>query len=115
MRISGTTNSLPIHIAKAYNAKPAAAASVNQPASLSPLASIGPSPRAADAYQSRAAIQQLVAGNVNKPVSFDAHSTVPSPQAATAATPSFQLYTRAADKMEAAVGVQLGRTLDVKG
>ncbi|MCH7848711.1 MAG: hypothetical protein IIB53_10155 [Planctomycetes bacterium] len=53
---------------------------------------------------------QLIAASVNRPVSFEAHTPARStPKAA------LQLYTRAADKLEAAIGVQVGRSLDRTG
>ena len=89
MRITPPNMFPPMHIARAYGVQPTA-----------PLA------------QTQAA-RQLVAGNVSQAVSFDAAQAVRS-----AGSPSpavFQMYTRAADRVEAAVGVQIGRSIDVKG
>ena len=53
---------------------------------------------------------QLIAASVSQPVSFDALAQANSaPQAA------LQLYTRAADKLEVAIALQVGRTIDRTG
>ncbi len=53
---------------------------------------------------------QLIAASVNRPVSFEAHTPASSrPEAA------LQLYTRAADKFEAAIAIQVGRSIDLTG
>lgn len=103
-------SSLPMHIAKAYGVTP------NRPAA-GPKAADPPqliqAVRPADAYEPAdrtSPIDQLIAGNVSQAVDFDT-STLPRPNAAE----PFQLYTRAADKIEAAVAVQIGRALDVTG
>jgi hypothetical protein len=73
------------------------------------------SPQAVRAYQvSREATttQKLVAGTVTQPVDFVPHvPAAPSPASAPAV---LQMYTRAADKVEVAVAVALGRTIDLK-
>jgi len=51
-------------------------------------------------------IDRIVAATVHRPIEFDGAATV-SPSA------SLQLYTRAADKVEAAVAVNVGRAIDV--
>ena len=104
MRITGTTNPLSFNAAKAYGVKSAAAP---------PMAkSIGSITRSVpvDSFQPRQATQQLVAGIVSQPVNFDAASTARSLPAA-----ALQMYTRAAEKMEATIAVHVGRTLDAKG
>ena len=53
---------------------------------------------------------QLVAASVRESVTFEAHAPTQSTHQA-----SLQLYTRAADKLEVATAVQLGRGLDVTG
>lgn len=78
-------SALPMHIARAYALKPAAPAQPVQAAT------------------------KLVAGRVDKPVDFNAATPAQGPSNV------FQLYNRAADKVEAAVAVQVGRQLDVKG
>lgn len=78
---------LPMHIARAYSLKPAAAPVVKP----------------------QVPTMQLVAGRVDKPVDF-----IASPPTR-GATDAFQLYNRAADRVEAAVGIQVGKQLDVKG
>ena len=53
---------------------------------------------------------QLIAASVNRPVSFEAHTPARAiPKAA------LQLYTRAADKLEAATAIQVGRSIDLTG
>jgi len=87
--------SLPFNIARAYG--------VMQPqktATVQPVAQ--PSPAKP--------VDQLIAGRTNQPISFDGHTVGQS-----SGTGALQLYTRAADRIEAAVGVELGKTLDVKG
>ena len=69
--------------------------------------------RATDAYEAAdraSSIDQLIAGKVTQAVDFNT-STLPRPST----SEPFQLYTRAADKIEAAVAVQVGRALDVTG
>jgi hypothetical protein len=90
MRIDG---SLPFHIARAYRA--------------SGLSGPALATRAVES-QSAAGPQRLVGATVGRAVDFHA-----SPAAASLG--AFQLYTRAADKVEAAVAVQVGRTLDLQG
>ncbi|MCH7573040.1 MAG: hypothetical protein IH891_09020, partial [Planctomycetes bacterium] len=55
-------------------------------------------------------IDKLIAGQVNQSVDFAIASTPANP-----AGNALQLYTRAADKIEAATGVLLGRSLDIRG
>lgn len=80
-------SALPMHIARAYSLKPAAAPVVKP----------------------QTPTTQLVAGRVDKPVDFSASPPTRG------AMEAFQLYNRAADRVEAAVGIQVGRQLDVKG
>ena len=55
-------------------------------------------------------IDRLVAGTVNQPISFNGAATSdPSDGAA------FQLYNRAADKIEVATAINVGRSIDVTG
>ena len=105
MHIDGTNSfNSPIapHIARAYGL----------PATR-PTMSIGPAQPAStqsgsiDKLPSPA--QALVAGRVNGPIEFDGVSV---PRANPAA---LSLYTRAADRIEAATAVHIGRTIDVKG
>lgn len=105
MRIDGSSNSFtPSHVARAYGvSQPRAIAA---PASTEPLASIGPTAAAAKLPTNA---QSLIAARVSGPVQFDGVS-VPSSNPA-----ALNLYTRAADKIEAATAVQIGRTIDVKG
>lgn len=109
MRITGCTNSLPSNIAKAYGVKPSAAAKPTD--NTSPIASIAPA-RRPGAFQSDSTANPLVAAKVSQPVSFEGAA---APRLTTNTAPALPMYTRAADKMEAAVAVQIGRTLDVTG
>lgn len=54
------------------------------------------------------AIDRLVGGTVHVPISFDGAAT-PTESGA------FPLYTRAADKIDAAIAVSVGRAIDVRG
>lgn len=70
-------------------------------------------PAAATAPTSAASapkLQSLIGAKVPGNVSFDAKGNA---QAATA--PSLQLYTRAADRIEAAVAINVGRAIDLRG
>ena len=94
MQIGGP---LPINSARAYNL-----ANAQKAAQVGPVAQSSPAK----------AIDTLVAGKTNQPVSFDA----PGKGSSTAVNgATLQLYTRAADRIEAAVGVALGKSLDVTG
>jgi hypothetical protein len=107
MRITGSGNLIPPHVARAYgvpNAKPFALPAAT--ASVSPAA---PATSLDQASTAKPATQSLVAGQVRGPIEFDGTS-VPRPAAGV-----FHMYTRAADKIEAATAVQIGRTLDIKG
>ena len=55
-------------------------------------------------------VQSLVAGRVPGGMDFDAASMIPNRP-----TNAFQLYTRVADRIEAATGVERGRVIDLKG
>lgn len=98
---------IPFHVAKAYGVqpavKPAPAAPTPSAARVAPPATTGRSQPADN-------VQRLIGGNVRGSVDFDAASTARRP-----AGPVLQLYTRCADTVEAATGVQLGRTLDITG
>ncbi len=94
-------NGIPSHVARAYGvAQPGRARAVPP---MSPPAASVPARRA----QSNAPPEDLIAGIVRQPVEFET-PTAPSPTLGS----SFPLYTRAADKVEAAVGVQVGRVID---
>lgn len=106
MQISG---SIPIVAARAYGI-PRAVPSMDraQPSSGSSLVgqqlTLASLPTAARPRS----LSDLVAATVNQPMTFDG-----------AATPTtdgtLQLYTRAADKIEAAIAVNVGRAIDVTG
>src|SRR5688572_17434052 len=96
MRIDGVSNFIsPItpHIARAYGLAPLARPAESMPAAVNKLP---------------ANAQTLVAGRVSGPVEFDGVSVPRSNPAA------LSLYSRAADRIEAATALQIGRTIDIK-
>ncbi|MHC5115359.1 MAG: hypothetical protein ACYTGP_13130 [Planctomycetota bacterium] len=97
MRIDG---SIPLHVARAYGLGPAPRAPRPAPAATPALQVGAPRPPALD---------RLVAARTTAPIEFDAASTPAS------SADSLPLYDRAADRVEAAVAVQVGRTIDVRG
>ena len=106
MQIGG---SFPIHIARAYGAGPIKPSGLTAPVTaIASPARHEQTPN--DAVQSGRSIDRLVGGQVNQGVNFDLTSTLVNP-----AGNALQLYTRAADKIEAATGVLLGRSLDIRG
>ena len=94
-------NGLPSYVARAYGVTPTGRARAVPP--MSPPAA----PVPARTAQSNAPPGDLIAGIVRQPVEFEPPMKPSPPQGA-----SFPLYTRAADKVEAAVGVQVGRVID---
>lgn len=109
MQIHG---SLPMHIARAYGVhspSPARASAPTTPAKpAGPIARIQPD----DAFETSAAnrsqrIESLIAGRVDHPIDF---TPTPAPQ-----SEALQMYTRAADRIEAATSVHIGQSLDVRG
>ena len=97
-----TTPPLPMNIARAYGLAPTQPLTRPTPVQARPPApSIVPPPAA------RTDVATIAAGKVAGPVDF-----APS---ASPANGGFQMYTRAADKVEAAVAVTLGSTLDIRG
>ncbi len=101
MRIEG---SLPMHIARAYGVP--AKSRPQPPVSTGVIGTIAPKPAA---HVSKAS--QLVAAKVNQPIDFERTALPSTPNPAGA----YQLYTRAADRIEAAVGIETGRQIDVRG
>lgn len=112
---------IPFHVAKAYGVQPAlnaARVGVARPAH-GVAGTTGPSGvRQVDATRDLSRVDgvirsrgldRLVGGTVNRPIAFDGATTA-QPSAG-----SLPMYTRAADKIEAAVAVNLGRMLDVQG
>src|SRR5262245_55100817 len=95
------TPGMPSHIARAYGIAPTAPTRAARPSQDIVT-------QHADAYRPSAAAQKLVAGAVQQPVNFESAT---GPNAAQA----FQMYTRAADRIEAAVRIELGRTVDLRG
>lgn len=107
MRIDGT---LPPHIAQAYGIRPMKPAMPVQAAgAMAPTQQVG-GVSATGNVKAAGVIGKLVAAVVPQSIAFDgASATMPRPAG------TLQLYTRAADKVEVSVAVQLGRSLDVKG
>jgi hypothetical protein len=103
MRITG---SIPNHIARAYGITPKPpATTIGRTAPVTspqPTSSIAPAP-------ATERIQNLIGARVSGGIDFAAASTPTRPGGA------YQLYTRAADKIEAATAIQIGRSLDVTG
>ncbi|MCZ6835208.1 MAG: hypothetical protein O7G85_05475 [Planctomycetota bacterium] len=100
-------SNLPFHVAKAYGVQPPTKPSIAQPATAStPIQATQPVEKATPGES----LQGLIGGQVPGRVDFDAASSIQQP-----AGPVLQLYTRAADKVEAATSVSLGRSLDLKG
>jgi hypothetical protein len=79
------TGSLPQHVARAYGLTPPT------PPIVAP------------------AMRELVAARTTAPIAFDGSS------APVSAATAFPLYSRAADRIEAAVAVQFGRAIDMTG
>ncbi len=94
-------NGIPSHVARAYGVAQSGRARAVPP--MSPPAAPVPARRA----QPEAPPGDLIAGTVRQPVEFETPMKPSPPHGA-----SFPLYTRAADKVEAAVGVQVGRVID---
>jgi hypothetical protein len=105
MRIDGAGNFISPHIARAYSVATARAVALPQGASTAPIGAISP----ASTPNAIAGPTALVAGRVPGAVRFDGVS-VPRPDMSV-----LNMYTRAADKIEAATAVHIGRTIDVKG
>jgi hypothetical protein len=104
MRISGA---IPPQVNRAYGITPAKPpSSVCATESLQRASAV----QKADRYTPQAAsnIQKLVAGTVDQPVTFDG---VNAPRPAKQSV--LPLYTRAADTIEAATGIQVGRSIDI--
>lgn len=97
MHIPPTNFQLPMHIAQAYGMRASSAVPQNRAAGK----------------ESAGATGQLVAGSVSEPVNFEATPT--AHDAAAIPAPVFQMYTRAADRIEAATAIQIGRSIDVTG
>ena len=108
MDIRGVNHALSFQMAKAYGVSAA-----RQPM---PINSPTPPLRAQqpDSFEPASSAQRLVAGKVAQPVNFDPAASVANNGSASVA-PVYQMYTRAADKIEAAVAVQIGRAIDLRG
>jgi hypothetical protein len=113
MQING---SLPMHVARAYGVsvtRPVATAQVSTAAAApQPVERAAPTEPLARIERTAVPgkVNQLIAGAVPGAVTFDGSFT-PIPGEA----PTLKLYTRAADTIEAATGIQLGRAIDLKG
>jgi hypothetical protein len=109
MRITGPINPaqpMPLQAAKAYGLQPP------RPTSTEVAGMIRPTTRR-DAVNLSPGVQNLVAGAVSQSASFDAPAVTTTPRVAVPGH-VLQMYTRAADRVEAAVAVQHGRTIDLK-
>ena len=106
MQISG---SIPFVAAQAYGIPRAATSVDRSPRSLGSSGVVQPRsfPSLPDAARPRS-LSNLVAATVNQPMTFDGAAT-PTTEG------TLQLYTRAADKIEAAIAVNVGRAIDVTG
>jgi len=109
--------SIPINVARAYGVGatgpargPAGPATPTQP--ITPLREATPDAKTDDTARTPSAIDRLIGGTVPGTVEFE---TATRPAAEASSVTTFQLYTRAADRIEAAVGVQIGRAIDVRG
>lgn len=99
------TSHLTPHIAKAYGiARPPASVQNAQPTSAANQ------PQAVNAQR---AIEKLTAGTVSQAINFDASSVADAkPQQPMDVLP---MYNRAADRIEAATAIQVGRSIDIRG
>jgi hypothetical protein len=106
MEVSGA---IPFHVTQAYGMPGVAplvhAMRAGEAAGTASISRILPAAPPIGAERSMA-LSRIVAATVNRPMEFDGATTV-SPHA------TLQLYTRAADKVEAAVSVNLGRAIDL--
>ena len=106
MRIDGQ---LPMHIAQAYGIS--RVAPLRGPRPTVPSQPVHRTHSAQNAARPGAiGAERLVAGRVAGQIEFNGSSTRDPNN-----TGSLQLYTRAADKLEAAIGVHLGRAIDLRG
>ena len=105
-----------MHIAKAYGVKPSPAKGSVQGRSGS-LPAVQPSsaPRQVEGGDTSRAVDSLVAGKVESASPGTTINALLDASTAPPAASGFSLYTRAADKVEAAIGVAMGKMVDVKG
>ena len=111
------TGPIPFRAAAAYATTPRTPVTPANPATPHPAGA--PIKAAVDRYEpsaDRSRVDQLVAGTVasgiNRGVDFDGDQ--PARTAAQPAANSLQFHTVSAARVEAATGVELGRTLDVQ-
>lgn len=104
MRIDGT---LSLHAARAYGVFPGHAAGTSRGAAPDSTGAIAPVHAAS--HTSVRDVRAIVGGRVPGGVEFERPSIPP------ASLQGLSLYTRAADRVEAATGISLGRSLDVRG
>ncbi|MBX3374376.1 MAG: hypothetical protein KF817_11120 [Phycisphaeraceae bacterium] len=104
MRIDG---SLSLHAARAYGVSPGHAAGTSRLPAPDGTGAIAPT-QAASRTGTRD-VHAIVGGRVPGGVEFE------RPSIPAAALQGLSLYTRAADRVEAATGISLGRSLDVRG
>jgi len=106
----------PFNAAVAYGIKPNSATRTTQARTGSTIKP--PFSRAAAGEQLAVSLSSLVSGKVDSPVSrgegFDAPRTTATGQPAKTPAGSMQMYSRAADRIEVATAVSLGRTIDTR-
>lgn len=101
------TFSQPAQLAELYGMKPSGLARPDRSAATHRLPEAGGRPEPPRLDQT---VARLVAGVVRQPIAFGAeHGSAAAPSS------TLPLYKRAADKVEAAVAVHLGRMIDVVG
>ncbi len=104
MRVDG---SIPFHVAQAYGMKAASPAS--KPVPARPAEALMPTMPSRTPEQVQRT-GELVAGTVPGKIAF-----TPAAGPPTGGGEVLPMYTRAADRVEAAVGIQLGKQIDLKG
>jgi hypothetical protein len=107
---------IPFNAAVAYGMKPNSATRATQARAGSTIKA--PFARADVGEQVAVSLSNLVSGKVDSPVSrgegFDAPRTAATGQPAKNPAASMQMYSRAADRIEVATAVSLGRTIDTR-
>lgn len=101
----------PGYVLRAYGVKSPA---VSKPAAPVALAAAAPQikpeqPAPASSTVASAAADRLIAGAVSGKVDFNQATPIQP------AAPALQLYTRAADKVEAATAIRIGQSIDIRG
>lgn len=108
---------IPFHAAQAYGIRPNGSARPGGAGQTPATGAIVP-PRTAGAERVdriSASLSNLVSGSVNSPVSQGVGFEQPTAPRGGTSDGRMQLYTRAADRIEVATDVAIGRTLDTRG